>query len=369
MSILSRYLVRETGLHTAAGFLVVLGVFLLTRLSRLLGDAAVGELPGKVVLELLALRTVMALPSLLPAVLYVGILLGLSRLSRDAELMSMEACGVSPRRVYGAVLLFAAAVASGIAILSFTGRPWAAARFNAVRDQAVTEAGLDAVRPGTFVELDPEQHQVLFAESRSASQPEYLEDVFVQQRTKWGISVYHAARALESRDLAAGARFLTLFDGVEYDLDPDGDDHEVSRYETLTLRAELPAPEPDLGPEKTLSLSALLNSGDLESIAELQWRSAMPVSAVLLALLAVRLGRGAPGRGRYAMVVPALLLYLVYRSLLGTAKNWVADGTLPAVPGVWLVHAACLLLVMILMLRAPVLWRGRAVRLLTSPPS
>jgi len=78
MSTLSRYVIKETAAHAAAGLLVVLGVFVVTRLTTLLNDAAVGSLPGDVVLELLALRTVMALPSLLPAVLYTALMVMLA---------------------------------------------------------------------------------------------------------------------------------------------------------------------------------------------------------------------------------------------------------------------------------------------------
>jgi lipopolysaccharide export system permease protein len=40
----------------------------------------------------------------------------------------------------------------------------------------------------------------------------------------------------------------------------------------------------------------------------------------------------------------AALLYVAYRTLLGTAKSWVADGVLPPTPGLWLVHGACLVI-------------------------
>ena len=368
MSTLSRYVMKETASHATAGLLVVLGVFLVTRLSTLLNDAAVGSLPGGVVLELLALRTVMALPSLLPAVLYLGVLLGLSRLARDAEIVAVQACGIAPSRLHAAVLVLAVGAAGGIAVLSFAVRPWAAARFNAVRDRAVAQSGLENLTPGTFVEVDTEQHDVLFAESRSPSDPQQLENVFVQQRTERGITIFIAKYAVESRDQAAGFRFLTLFDGVSYDLS-DSEHQEITRYAQFTLRAPIPAPEPDLGPEKTLSVWALLDNDDLKVQAELQWRCAMPVSALLLALLAIPLTPTEPRRGRYANLLPAVLLYIVYRSLLGTARNWVAAGTLPPLPGVWLVHMVCLLLTLCFLAGPRSVWGGRGPRLLTSAAS
>lgn len=343
VSVLERYVVKESAAHATAGFLVVLAIFLVTRLSALLSDAAVGALPGGVVALLLALRTVMALPSLLPAVLYLGVLLAINRLARDRELLAMESCGVAPRRLDRAVLRFALCAAVGIAVLSFAGRPWAAARFNQVRADAIAESGLDDITPGLFYELRSASHDVVFAESRSPLEPEYLENVFVQRRSATGIAVFSARRALESRDTATGSRSLILHDGFEYDLKPRGEHHTITRFERMAMRLPPATDEAGLEEEKSLSARALFATGDAEAAAELQWRSAMPISAVLLSLLAIPLGRTDPRRGRAARVFVAALLYVGYRTLLGTAKSWVADGVLAPTPGLWLVHGACLL--------------------------
>jgi lipopolysaccharide export system permease protein len=345
MRVVTRYIVREIGSHAVAGFLVVVGIFVMTRLSSLLSDAAVGSLPAAVVAKLLGLRTLMALPSLLPAVVYIGVLLGISRLSRDDELTALEACGVSPLRIDLAVLVFAAGAAAAVAVLSFSGRPWAATRFNQVRERAIAQAGLENVTPGFFVATDsePGSHEVLFAESRSRSDPRYLENVFVQRRTDADLLIFWAQRAIEQRDPAAGVRYLTLLDCTQYVLRSTGEPRAITRFHTFTLRLPLPELEPDLSDEKTDSVWTLLDSDDLRARAELQWRGAMPVSTMLLALLAVPLARGDLRRGRSVRILVALLLYLAYRTVLGTARQWVADGVLPALPGLWLVHAACLL--------------------------
>jgi lipopolysaccharide export system permease protein len=341
--LLDRYVAREVATHALGGFAVVLAIFLVTRLSTLLSDAAVGSLPGNVLALLLGLRTVMALPSLLPAVLYLGVLLAMNRLSRDRELLAMETAGVTPGRLERGVLGVGLCAAVAIAVLSFTGRPWAAARFNEVRDRAIADSGLDNLTPGVFYELQTAAHEVVFAESRSASAPEYLENVFVQRRTDEGIAVFSAKRAVESRDSAAGFRNLVLEDGYQYELDPNGEKHQVTQFERLAMQVPLAPPEQDSSVEKSLSFGALASTRDPEAVAELQWRSAMPVSALLLCLLAVPLGRVDARSGRAARVLVAALLYVVYRTLLGTAKTWVADGVLPPLPGLWVVHAACFL--------------------------
>jgi lipopolysaccharide export system permease protein len=341
--VLDRYVMREVASHAAAGFLVVLAIFLVTRLSTLLSDAAVGSLPGNVVALLLAFRTVMALPSLLPAVLYVGVLLAINRLARDREILAMESAGVGPARLDRAVLAVGICGAAAIAVLSFAGRPWAAARFNEVRNDAIAASGLEDITPGVFYELHTPAREVVFAESRSPREPDHLENVFVQRRDERGITVFSARRAVESRDASGAFRLLVLQDGVQYDLEPDGSRHTMTEFERLTMQLPVAPPDPDIAVEKSLPARTLAAARDPESAAELQWRSAMPISAVLLCLLAVPLGRTDPRRGRVARVFLAAILYVAYRASLGTAKSWVADGVLPAAPGLWLVHAGCLL--------------------------
>ena len=346
---------REVATHAFGGFAVVLAVFLVTRASTLLSDAAIGSLPGGVLAILLGLRTVMALPSLLPAVVYLGVLLAMNRLSRDRELIAMAATGVGPGALERAVFGCALCAAVAVGVLSFTGRPWAAARFNEVRERAIAASGLEDITPGVFYELRSAAREVVFAESRSAADPGYLENVFVQRRDANGLAVFSAARAIESRDPEQGIRNLILEDGYQYDLNVEGEKQTVTQFERLAMQVPLAPRDPDIGVEKSLSLRALFETRDPEAAAELQWRSAMPISTVLLCLLAVPLGRSDPRSGRAARVFAAALLYVVYRTLLGTAKSWVADGILPPVAGLWVVHGACLAVVVALA------WRQRRV--------
>jgi lipopolysaccharide export system permease protein len=352
--LLDRYVAREVAAHALGGFAVVLAIFLVTRLGALLSDAAIGSLPGGALAVLLGLRTIMALPSLLPAVFYVGVLLAMNRLSRDRELLAMAASGTTPGRLERAVLGVALCAAVAIMVLSFTGRPWAAARFNEVRDRAIADSGLDDLAPGVFYELRSAAREVFFAETRSADAA-YLENVFVQRRNADGLAVFSARRALESRDPVHGIRNLVLEDGYQYDLTIEGEQQTVTQFERLAMQLPLAPSEPELAAEKSRSFRALVGARDPESAAELQWRSAMPVSTILLCLLAVPLGRMDPRQGRASRVLLAVLLYVVYRTLLGTAKSWVADGMLPPAPGLWAVHGACLVVVIGLA------WRQRLV--------
>ncbi len=353
MSILARYTVREILAHLGGVMLLVVTVFMVRHFADLLGDAAAGDLPSGVILRLLGLRTVMALPSMLPAGLYIATLLALGRLADDNELIGLEACGVSPLRLYASVMAFAACTAIAAGVLSFWARPWAAVAFHAVRDAAVEHAGIDQLRPGQFYQLSADGEQALFAEGRSAGDPRYLENVFVEQRDANGISVLSAPRATEVIDTQHGYRFLSLLDGYKYEFGADATHVEITQYESLVVRTPLEAGATATEQNHGLSALELAQSANTEDAAELQWRIASPISALLLALLAIPLSRIGPRWGQYTRLFVAIGLYLTYGQLLGVVKKWVANGVWPTVPGTWAVHALCLAIALVLLAAQP----------------
>lgn len=340
-SVLSRYVVREILLHVLGVLAIVLGIFLLRRFAGLLTDAAEGALPPNVILHLLGLRTIMALPSLLPVVLYLAILLALGRLHQDQEMTALNACGVGPGRVRAIVLSFALLVAGGIGALSYSTRPWAANELQVVGHRAAREVSADSISPGRFYELGGEAEQVVFAEARSRTNSQILENVFVQYRKGNELSILYSDEALVHRDEQSGYRFLRLLDGYRYDLRPDRREYEITNYEEFVIRTPVETLLPEEGAQKARPTSELFGSSDLLDEAELQWRLSMPVSALILAFLAIPLSRVEPRQGKYGKLLLAILIYTVYRQLLSTSKNWVADGDLAAFPGMWVVHALC----------------------------
>ena len=350
-SVLSRYVVREILLHVLGVLAIVLGIFLLRRFAGLLTDAAEGALPANVILHLLGLRTIMALPSLLPVVLYVAILLGLGRLYEDQEMTALNACGVGPGRIRLIVLGFAVIVAAGIGVLSYSTRPWAANQLQVVERRAASEVSADSISPGRFYELGGEAEQVVFAEGRSLADPQVLENVFVQYRKGRELSILYSTQALVHRDEDSGYRFLRLRGGYRYDLRPDKRQYEITSYEEFVIRTPVRMILPEEREQKARPTSDLFRSRDLHDRAELQWRLSMPVSALILAILAIPLSRVDPRQGKYAKLLLAILLYTVYRQLLSTAKNWVAGGDLSVFPGMWVVHFLCLVLALFLYLR------------------
>ena len=83
-----------------------------------------------------------------------------------------------------------------------------------------------------------------------------------------------------------------------------------------------------------LPTSQLIGVEDTKYQAELQWRIAIPVSILLITFMAVPMAKVNPRQGRYAKLLPALALYLVFFLLLSASKSLIEDGAIPYF-GIW----------------------------------
>jgi lipopolysaccharide export system permease protein len=73
----------------------------------------------------------------------------------------------------------------------------------------------------------------------------------------------------------------------------------------------------------------------------------------------VPLSRSAPRQSRHSSFIVAIGVYTGLFILTSVARNWVADGEIPANPGIWWVYALPLLLFAALVLLPKWQWRRR----------
>ena len=107
-------------------------------------------------------------------------------------------------------------------------------------------------------------------------------------------------------------------------------------------------PKPDVSDEVTdrdaLSNSVLIHSDDLRMRAELEWRLSLPLLVFIVTLMAVPLSRVNPRQGRFLKLLPAILLYMAYLTLLIAARGALDKGKIPVALGLWWVHAIFLVI-------------------------
>ena len=122
-------------------------------------------------------------------------------------------------------------------------------------------------------------------------------------------------------------------------------------FERYAMRVATPEGEAPEATQKSLPTLALLEDPSDVNRAELLWRIGIPLSALLLSLLAIPLSYVNPRAGRSINLIMALLVYMTYSNLLSVSQARVAQGKLAFSTGWWLVHGVMLLVLLAMFAR------------------
>ncbi|WP_028117844.1 LPS export ABC transporter permease LptF [Ferrimonas senticii] len=352
--ILLKYLLKEAFKSQMAVLAVLVTIFVSQQFVRILADATDGELPGQLVMTLLALNLPELLTLILPLSLFLGVMTAHGRMYADSEMTVLHAVGVSEWYVTRVTLLLALLMAAIAGYSSMYLGPWADEQKYQVLDKAKAEAGLSAIVQGRF-QKTANGEAVLYVEETEGGR---LSKVFVaqlpkgnpnqvrdQEDAKTALVMAQSGRISEAQD---GSRRLHLDDAnrisgiinqLEYRQATFGEyEMEIREQQTEARQRKMSA----------LTLQQLLADGSLDAWAELHWRIAIPLSLPLLVLIAVPLSRVQPRQGKYAKMIPAILMFLGYFGLLMTGRNAIENGSIPVWLGLWWIHLAMLLIGIIL---------------------
>lgn len=351
---------RREFAQSAAGISVaLLAILTSTQLIRLLKDAAGGKIAPEAVAALLGFAALNFMPVLLSLTLFVAVLLSLSRAYRDSEMVVWFSCGLPLTAWIRPVLRFALPIVLAIAALSGFLSPWANYSTANYKQQLSARSDASQVSPGAFRESQG-GGKVFFVEALADDARE-VGNVFVaaMQEGRLGVVMARSGQQVEAEN---GDRFMVLSEGRRYEVEPGSPEFKVMAFERYWIRTEDRQAMPAERMPNRLSLQELLQDDSAPARGELLWRIGVPVSALILALLAIPLSYVNPRAGRSANMLMAVLIYIIYSNLLSVSQAWVAQGRLPFWIGVWAVHALMCLPVAFLfyrriVLRMPRPWR------------
>ncbi|MCE3004687.1 MAG: LPS export ABC transporter permease LptF [Xanthomonadaceae bacterium] len=347
LRIIDRYLLRELLAASGAVGAVLLLVVVGGTLSVTLDRVARGVMPASLLLSQIGLRSVDTLPLILPLALFLGVLLANGRLYRDSEMAVLAASGVSSAGLLRPAALITLPAVALLALLSFWLGPAAVRQSDAMVDAANRSLLVIGMEAGRFVELRS-RNGVVFVGAMSPDGTRF-ERLFVHESRDGRVDVTTAANGELFQDRVGGERYLALYDGFRVEGKPGEPGYRMMRFARNDIRLDEQQADPGRRLEKRRATRELLASEQPIDRAEFHFRLGLPLSALLLALLAVPLSRSAPREPRYAKILLAVLAYVVYTNLLNLGRGWLADGTLPAAAGLWWLHGAALLLALVLL--------------------
>lgn len=346
-------------------FATLFTIMVTTTLIRLLGRAAAGGVDTASVLPLIAFSAINFLPVLLVLTLYVAVLMAITRAYRDSEMVIWFACGQSIAQWIRPVLGFSLPFVVVIAAVAFFVAPWANRQTSDYQKRFAQREDISQVAAGQFRE-SASASRVFFVESISDDQRS-VRNVFVTQSQGEKLTIVAAAGGHIRQD-PNGDRFLVLEKGRRYDGDRASPAFRLTEFELYGLRLD---PKPDISPDDSARVKStleLIREGTPRGMGELLWRVSLPISAVMLGLLAVPMSSFNPRVGRSVNLIVALLIYVIYSNLISLSQAWVAQERIGFGVGVWVVHAGLAVVVAAMYwrrltlprLRMPSLRRARA---------
>lgn len=344
--ILDRYILKETAQTWLSVTLVLLAILLSNQFARVLGDAARDKIAKDAVFSVIGLTALQYLTILIPFGLFLAIMLALARLYSDSELPAMMACRVGPAGLFRPLAWLALPLAALVAWLALFVAPGALQRIELISTEAQRQLDLGALEPGRFVSAGG-ANAVIFAEQ--IDNAGVLQRVFLQRRDGERVEVVLAEQGEQRISDDEDTRFIVLSDGRRYLGVPGEGEFQVIEFAEYGVPYELPAAEQPILEAEAKPTTELLAANDPQSIAELQWRLSVPISTLVLALLAVPLSRTQPRQGRYGKLAIGVLVFIIYFNLLGAAKVWVEREQIIPALGIWSVHGAMLIVALALL--------------------
>lgn len=344
--ILSRYLTKEIFKSQLAILFILLLMFFSQQLISVLNSAVSGKIPTDLVLSLLGLGMPALSQFMLPLSLFVALLLTLGRLYAESEITVMRACGVGQSLLTKVALFLSIFTTTLAAYNVFTLTPWAIDTQSKMLAEAKSNPRFSALSAGQFMSAGG---YVLFIESIN-NEANTLNDIYVfqpDQQKKNRPSVVVASKG-ELQGLSNGDQLLTLKNSTRYEGTATTADFRIAHFEKYTAYLGYQDVNSSEKLMQRATFSSLINDNSPEAQAELQWRFALVLAVPLMAMLAVPMSSVNPRQGRFAKIIPAVLLYLIYFLLQSSLKSAGASGKLDTT--IWMpLVSTCFLVLGIIM--------------------
>ncbi len=330
-SILDRMIAVDL-IKTVFSVLSVMVLIIVSRkFIRVLAQAIDGQLSQETVFMILGLKTVVVISTLLPATVFIAVLMVLGRMYRDQEMAAIASAGGGSALIYKAVFLCILPLSLLGGWFSLYATPWAEAEMQIVTNDDQNSINLSGISAGRFNEYN-QGDLVLYVESINSAGK--LENVFVQNRKNDVVGIVTAdSGRVEQRDTGI---YLILENGQRTQGNAGNLDYVIESFAEYGVRLEKKMRKVSLNLESMPSEQLWL-SDQLDRLLELQRRLATPLGMLCLCFLAVPLAKLSPRSGVYGNLLIAFIVYFAYGNLLKINEGLVRDTLLPEWMGfVWI---------------------------------
>lgn len=347
MRILTRYILKEILSHSLLGLLVFTFVIFVPYIAHLLEQVVRHSLPATSIATLFLLPLPGILVRTIPMAVLVGILIGLTRMSADGEVIATRASGLGLGQFARPVMIIALC-GWGLALwMSLFLAPQSARKLHRMEQEITTSEVPYEIQPRVFLEQFP--NRLVYLQDVTSSRSRWR-GVFIADTTQRDApKVTLAESGILVNDPDSRRLTLHLERGSTHELDPK---HPETYSVASFTDTDIPIPldrgngtisdwrvPPALSLEKLLAATADPRQQQ-EAWVELHYRLALPVASLVLALVGIPLGLSTRKGGKGVGVMLTVLLVFLYYIIMAFGLSFSKQGRLSPAVGLWLANAA-----------------------------
>jgi|TARA_B110000259_G_scaffold46212_1_gene53689 lipopolysaccharide export system permease protein len=303
-------------------FLLVVG----SRVVSYFEQAAEGYLDPSIIMSVVALRFPDFITLLIPLSFFLGVLITVSRLYAEREIYGFFSIGLAPIDLVRflapqAIIYFVLTL-----LLSLYIAPYTKSLSQELLSIDSFEEQIDSLQSKRLFSLKDGNGFIYVEDAENGS----LKGIKLFQPNKENSFLVLADELIVKEN---GANLdLKFLDGSLYKGIFSNSSQLVSTFGEFKLSLD---GEASKGSE--VSLSKIFDYSSSSDNASLQWSISIPITIIILLFMGVYMGAVKPRQGRFSVILPGMLVYVMYLSLLIYGRESISDNSISSI-GLWWVH-------------------------------
>ena len=325
-NILSKSLNMEV-LKTSSSILMIL--FLLVVGSRFVGyfeKAAEGLMDPSLIFSVIFLRFPDFITLLIPLSFFLGILISISRLYAEREIYGYISVGLSQLDLVKFLAPQAFIYFSITLILSLYVAPYTKALSQEIMSIDSFEEQIESMKPDKIYSFE-DGRVFIYAKAINDG---VLEDVKIFRTDDNGSNLIMAEQLRvnkDNRQLELDFKSGVFYKGIFSD-----QRQVISSFEKFISPVDR-----DIDRVSGLSMAKIFDYSAESEKANLQWNISIPATLIILLFLGVYMGAVKPRQGRLSVILPGMLIYIAYLSLLILGRESLSSNPSSGI-GLWWIH-------------------------------
>ena len=300
-------------------FFILLAVISATQIVRFLGYAAKGQLSNDSVFFLFAFGMLRYSSEILCFSVFLGLVMFLTRLYRDSEMIIWNLYGISQKKFIKVILIITFPFILFSLVLNVFYKPWINLKSEQYKNQIKASDSISAISPGIFKEFHNGK-SVFFVESLSINL-DTVRNVFIHTKTDKGIRITTAKSAKE--DLTENGMYLNLLNGRSVEGSLIGKSFDIFQFEEQKILLEQNVKKRLINDYDTKSINELISDDSSFSKAEIYARLAVPIITFVFVLISFPLCVLGPRSSRGNRIFISSILYMCTVNLIGILQGFI----------------------------------------------